>query len=286
MLELRKVRPEDREAIVGISKKIWDGDDYIENVVDKWTRAEKGEFTTAVYDGELAGFTKLTVLRNNCLWLEGIRVDPKFRGLGIGKALGRYQFELAERMGYKTLELATFAENYESIAIIEKSGFERIASFKYLYSEYEDMIDLDPVIDIKNFVESDVDKVQRLLDNDPALSDRMDYLNFDWTFQKRDRALIELLVERGDVYCYNDKVFILTDYLSKGKCLSIAHIGNLNETDQVLRGICRYSRERGYTMVQYMSDNRDDIYQTISDLGFKRISDETKDVYIYGKVKF
>ena len=43
MLKVRKIKPPDKARAIEITKNIWDGDDYIYRVFDKWVKDKEGE---------------------------------------------------------------------------------------------------------------------------------------------------------------------------------------------------------------------------------------------------
>jgi GNAT superfamily N-acetyltransferase len=77
-LRVRPALPEDRERILAISAKIWEGQDYIPHVLDRWL-CEGGLFV-AELSGKVVGFAKNTELSPGEIWLEGLRVDPEHQG--------------------------------------------------------------------------------------------------------------------------------------------------------------------------------------------------------------
>ncbi len=85
MIEIRPAEQADKSRIEEISSKIWDGDDYVPLVFDKWVAQENGEFSVVTVDGVVAGCTKITELPHDVLWLEGIRVDTDYRAKDLAE---------------------------------------------------------------------------------------------------------------------------------------------------------------------------------------------------------
>ncbi len=121
----------DKPRVLEISAQIWEGEDYVPAVIDYWLADQAGEFTVAEYNGEVMGFAKFTLLTPQDGWMEGIRVDPKARNLGIGKLLTLYFLDKAKALKLRSLRLSTHVDNRESIHIIEKFGFKPDAGFVY-----------------------------------------------------------------------------------------------------------------------------------------------------------
>ncbi len=130
-LVLRQATQADVQRIVAISTQIWDGEDYIAGVIDEWLADPRGAVIVAISDGDLAGYGRWVQLWPGYLWLEGLRVDPAFRGRGIAQALTRYLLETARLQGADRVALSTYRDNAAAIRVTESSGFRRVASFIY-----------------------------------------------------------------------------------------------------------------------------------------------------------
>lgn len=128
-VEIRRARPEDRDAVLAFSKHTWDWGDYIEYVWDEWLADPRGYLFIAVIDGQPVGVAHLRLLNVTEAWLEGMRVDPNFRLRGIGKAL--YDAELVEAMrrGATMVRYVTESTNLGSIALAEHNFMRRVGSY-------------------------------------------------------------------------------------------------------------------------------------------------------------
>jgi len=56
-----------------ISKDIWEGDDYIPEIFDKWIADPYGEFVGLFDENTLVAFGKMTYLTPTDVWLEGLK---------------------------------------------------------------------------------------------------------------------------------------------------------------------------------------------------------------------
>lgn len=131
-IEIRRAREEDRERILAISSQIWDGYDYVPNVLDEWMTCRSGELLVAVLDGTLAAFSYRTCVAPGHAWLQGIRTDSALRGRGAGRMLTEASLERSWRDGARRVGLSTYIDNQASMHIVEAFGFHRVASFVYL----------------------------------------------------------------------------------------------------------------------------------------------------------
>lgn len=285
MLVFRKARMEDKENILNISKTVWDGEDYLPNIYEKWVKDKKGEFTIAELDGDVIGCAKFTALRDNEYWLEGIRVNEKYRGLGIGKKITSYYLDKAKNTGYKSLALSTYIENYESIKIIEKFGFENTTKFKLYYHDTNEQLMNSKVYErVDNF-----DQVRYILSSN-ELSKRNGYLAFDWTFVKATEDLLKELIEDGSVYMLkNDgeikSTIILSDKMSKSNELSVNYIDGDNYILDGFKFALQKYQEEGYKGLTFMCPGIERMKKTVLEAGLKACDDYNEDVLVYEYLK-
>ncbi|MCK4359071.1 MAG: GNAT family N-acetyltransferase [Candidatus Cloacimonetes bacterium] len=128
MFTIRKIRKSHKERILAISSKIWEGDDYVTSIFEKWIDDEKGEFTGIWLNNQLVGFGKLTFITPTDVWLEGLRKDLCLEQKGVGSALTKYYLErLKQEPNLTSIRFATYFQNYASIKLSERLGFELVA---------------------------------------------------------------------------------------------------------------------------------------------------------------
>lgn len=129
-LVVRPVTMADKAAVLRISSRIWEGNDYVPLFFDRWVK--QGGFWAAELRGRLVGYGKATQLSPGEWWLEGLRVDARCRKRGIGKELSRQVLHRTLDQRPVSLRLATADVNHESIHIIETvMGFKPYTRFRF-----------------------------------------------------------------------------------------------------------------------------------------------------------
>ncbi len=127
MFTFRPMEPSDEPAVVSMSSRIWDGDDYLPFVFDDWVADREGVFEAVLENGKLVGCGKLSFLTPTDAWLEGVRKDPASGVKGVSAAVGRrFLSLLAGRSGITSVRFSTYVENAASISVNERLGFRRI----------------------------------------------------------------------------------------------------------------------------------------------------------------
>ncbi len=129
---LRPACPEDRSGMEAVCGTIWDGEDYIPEVWDEWLADPDGELTVAELDGRVVGLAKLSRTADGEWWLEGLRVHPAYRRLGLARRIQARQIEVARQSGAEVLRFATASYNRPVHRNAARDGFSRVAEF-HLY---------------------------------------------------------------------------------------------------------------------------------------------------------
>lgn len=135
MLEIRRARPEDQEAVLSFCAHTWEDGDYIPYVWETWLADEGGPLLVGVWEGRVAAIEKITRASADEVWLEGLRVDPQHRRKGIARALFHYALEWAKENGVRFVRLATSSSNVTVQRMIEAAGLRHVLSCPYYQSE-------------------------------------------------------------------------------------------------------------------------------------------------------
>ncbi|MFX1596180.1 MAG: GNAT family N-acetyltransferase [Promethearchaeota archaeon] len=144
----RELTVDDIPAINDISKDIWDGDDYVPNVIQEWLH-EKNCMNYGTFKNkdktELIGFGRVKFYNKDIAWLEGGRIKVSFQGQGIGKLQLNWAIEYAHKMGAKVAQYDTSSENFASIALAKYFGFTRKKSMDLV------IVDSEQIKKVKKF---------------------------------------------------------------------------------------------------------------------------------------
>lgn len=284
-ITIRKAELKDKDRLIEISSKIWDGYDYIPHIFDKWVEDEKGEFTVIEVDSKVMGCAKLSELRKDQLWLEGIRVDQSEGGKGYGKLLSDYQLELAKKIGYETLELGTFIDNKASISIIEKRGFEKIVDFKFLEFMFNDEKDPSTFKTSEKIRKVSDHRILERIINSDTLRRNKGYIVFDWTFIRVDEELAKNLLDRGDIYIYEDgdtsNVFVYSSLYAKNSSMFLPFIENNQGVDEIIDYMIYQSFRSNQQFISLMTTVEPKDYQIFIGRGFTSYVDVSYDSYVY-----
>ena len=107
-------------------KTIWEGHDYVPDVIDDWLQDSQGIFAVAEYEGRAIACSKITWLAEGQWWLEGFRVDPRYQGLKVGSLIHRYVDQWWLGHGSGLLRLMTSSKNKSVHHLCKSTGFRKL----------------------------------------------------------------------------------------------------------------------------------------------------------------
>jgi len=138
----RELNKSDIPAIKEISKDIWEGEDYIPDVIERWLQEENCMNYGGFLDEnkkEMVGLGRIKFFPNGVAWLEGGRVKMTHQKKGIGRELLGYAIEYAQKRGSKIAQYDTSSRNFGSIALANYYGFKMKKSMEYIECKSEDL---------------------------------------------------------------------------------------------------------------------------------------------------
>lgn len=124
---IREALLDDWPAISDVSRRSG-YEDYINRVGKDFLR--NGTILVLDENGIL-GFLKMEYLPDGSAWLGGLRVDPDYWRRGVGSRLTASALELAASRGCPSARLLIYDDNFRSLGLAEKQGFQKIGKFDF-----------------------------------------------------------------------------------------------------------------------------------------------------------
>lgn len=186
---IRPARPEDRAAMERICAHTWDSGDYIQEIWDDWLAGEDGLLLVAELGGQVVSLNKVTIQPAGQIWLEGMRVDPEYRGRGIASRCLDWNLAFARERGARVVRLATGSHNTAVHLMTARVGMDHVGT--YILRTAEPLPGgLRPAIPGTEMA----GPVAALLENGPVLAKTRCLYSADWAWQELSaRRLVELL---------------------------------------------------------------------------------------------
>lgn len=266
-IRVRPARPLDKPAVLGICKHTWHGWDYVPLFYDEWVR--QGGFWVAELGHRVIGLGKATELAKGELWLEGLRVDPRFRKRGIGSDISRQIVRLALGLRPVSLRLATAEVNAASVKIIERAGF-KLHFRTRLYSGRPRKPKSGPTPVVPSTTEA-----MRFFDRSSELEANRGLLGHTWIFRRSSPSFTRELIRAGAMYgdvgrrSELDGLVVVRPHRYFERDLDISYLGGSERAVKSLAGFVFWTAaERGSKRISGMAAS-DDMRQAFGRLGLK-----------------
>lgn len=193
-LLIREAQPADRAALEAIAAQTWEGNDYLPRVIDEWLADPYGGFYVAVLPTAagaetVIGAIKVTRFAPGEWWMEGLRIDPAYRGYGFGRILHHYAVRVLRQNGEGEVRFATGSMNLAVQQLAQETGFERTAVFLPYAAEAL----AEPVQGWVRLGADDLPRAMAWLDRSAYTAQSQRSLEWDWSYY---RITAERLSER------------------------------------------------------------------------------------------
>lgn len=243
-LSVRPMTMADKPAVLRISSRIWEGNDYVPLFFDHWVKG--GGFWAAELRGRIVGYGKATEFAPGEWWLEGLRVDPRCRKRGIGKELSRQVLHRTLDERPVSLRLATADVNRESMHIITTvMGFKPYTQYRFFVGKPEAR---RPGASHAPLVRPAAREALDFIRQSPEFSAGRGLLQYTWLFRQVSRRYVAALKRGGHIFGCRVAgrlagLMILRPHRYRGTDLDISFVAGSKETLGAFRSFL-YQRAR------------------------------------------
>jgi GNAT superfamily N-acetyltransferase len=220
-IRIRPARPSDKAVVLDFCKHTFGRwGDYMPHVWDDWIKTKGGLFFVATMNDRTVGVGKITVHRPGELWLEGLRVDPKYRGHGIGRIIQDYTWKKAMSLKPRFIRYATGSYNKISQHLGGSKGMKIVAAFDEFAAK---SLKTESTVLVRAGLD-DLGEAFKLYTKDPRSKQWHGFYMESWSAKTFDEKSLRHLIEQKRVYLYHGPKGldgVLTVLLSKdGKWLN------------------------------------------------------------------
>jgi GNAT superfamily N-acetyltransferase len=139
-IEYRDASDGDYEAVRSFTEETWadldvEVSDYIPEIYHDWIEGESKKTIVADAGDDIAGIAQFVMLSEYEGWAQGMRVNPEFRGRGIGSAIVETLFEWARSQGATVARNMVFSWNQAGLGQSRALGFEPVTEFRWMHPE-------------------------------------------------------------------------------------------------------------------------------------------------------
>ncbi|MGI8516908.1 MAG: GNAT family N-acetyltransferase [Acidimicrobiia bacterium] len=130
MVELRRGRLDDHDAITAIATDTFEWGDYVASVYPEWLEETDGEALVAVDEKDRAiAVVHVRLLAPQEGWISGARVAGDHRRQGVGSLLNQAAMSWLRDRGALVARLTTEEDNEAARSQVEKLGYRPVANF-------------------------------------------------------------------------------------------------------------------------------------------------------------
>lgn len=127
VITVRRLQDSDLNDIIGISRNIWEGHDYLPSVAETWLHDPRSHFYGVETDDRVVAVGNLRLVEDGRTgWMEGLRVHPQYRDKGYANEITRQLIREAEHLRVQRLRYTTSTMNAASLKIAEMAGFSKV----------------------------------------------------------------------------------------------------------------------------------------------------------------
>ena len=145
---LRPAEHEDHEAVVAFTRDTWqETTDYIPDVYHDWIEGEHRQTIVADAGDDIAGIAQAVMLSTTEAWMQGLRVNPAFRGAGVSAAVTRALFDWAREQGAVVARNMVFSWNEAGMGQSRSLGYEPVTEFRWAHPDPTPGADLPATVE-------------------------------------------------------------------------------------------------------------------------------------------
>jgi RimJ/RimL family protein N-acetyltransferase len=134
-LEFRQLTLSDLPAVMELTKTIWDGTDYLPGIIHRWIKNPKCFVFGGFYLNKLFGTANIRRITKDRVWLEGLRIDPRYHKQGYGHQMISYIDSVLKKLNFKIVQSDMYSLNQGSLKLGKSLGMNPKIMFHDLFTE-------------------------------------------------------------------------------------------------------------------------------------------------------
>lgn len=229
-MKIRKAKPSDKKPILDFCQHTFRWGDYISVVWDSWILKEN--LLTVEVNRKPIGICNASFSKNQ-VWIEGIRINPKFRQKGYASKIVLKVETLAKKKRRKISRMIIANSNIKSLNMAKSLGY-KLEDKWWLYN-------LKPKKQTsKARIVSKIDGIDHLL-NSTTYSE-------SWQWLPLDKSELEKLSKKGRVIVYfqSNKPKAIGLWNKSRIDADVIQVGLLNGTSSGINAILHFIQNKAY----------------------------------------
>ena len=212
----------DKDYVLDLCKNTFSWGDYIDRVWDIWIREPNSIFLVAVNENNIdkpIGIAHGVLIPQHMVWVEGIRVDPKYRAQKLATNMYLHILDYARKKGALYSSAIVSINNDPSKGLMDKLGFKMISKWTYISIKPIVFPDLDNAIadNSKVAILSEYQQILNFL-NQPDIFkvSRKKFVN-SWRWHDLTEDRLKKMINNKQVIIFDNKYYNNNDYVDDDK---------------------------------------------------------------------
>lgn len=272
---IRRAEASDKDLVLKFCQNTFEWGDYIEDVWDYWLSDPSGILFVATVEKKPVGMSHVAMVKRGEAWVEGARVAPEFRRMGVASLLNEASLEWAVSHKANVVRAVTDSTNFVAQKALAKMGFSFVSEWAVM--EFDGChLETDAYA---HFAEkSDLDTIWDFLQGSEGFSDSGGLFSVLYRWKSLDKADLQRFIERRMAIVYEqDKAvngLILFDdtvkYAWQENSFQTCYVdGDFEAVLGIVKFLKRILCEDGVTKIYGVMPNRVPIASAFLKSGFK-----------------
>jgi GNAT superfamily N-acetyltransferase len=257
---IREARAQDKTAILAFCQNTFSWGDYISEVWDAWLADDRGKIFVGAVNDQPVGMLHVAFLNDSAAWMEGMRVHPDHRRLGVSSAMDAAGRAYARERGRKLVRLATSQDNIAAQKMLEREGYictERYGGWRAQPTRGKMA---------RIATENDLPIISACWRNVPCAI----VANPEWRWEKLNDAALAELQRQNFLRAAEDGFAILRKPIDENALILHALAGSENAMRALAHSARTEANYRGFEFAQAMILDEPRINNALERAGFKR----------------
>ena len=273
---VREARASDRDLVLRFCQNTFEWGDYIENVWDYWLTNPSGRLFVATFEEKPIGVNHVAMVKRGEAWVEGARVAPEFRRMGVASLLNDASLEWALGRGAKVVRAVTDSTNFVAQKALARFGFGFVS--EWILMEF-DGCQLEASENARLAEKSDLDVVWSYLQASEGFRASGGLFTVVFRWKSLGKGDLRRFVDRRmAVVCERDKALcglILFDdtvkYAWQENSFQTCYVdGDFEAASRMGRFLKSHLYEEGVAKIYGVMHNNAPLVSALSELGFRK----------------
>lgn len=196
---VRRAEASDKDLVLRFCQNTFEWGDYIENVWDYWLTDPSGRLFVATFEDKPVGMSHVAMVKRGEAWVEGARVAPEFRRLGVASLLNEASLEWAVSHNANVVRAVTDSTNLVAQKALAKLGFGFVSEWAVM--EF-DGCQLEKATHSRLAEKSDLDAIWNYLQGSEGFRDSGGLFTVLYRWKSLDKSDLQRFIERRMTIAY------------------------------------------------------------------------------------